>query len=76
MIGLGLFLLSLIGFLLCTINRTQIGFPITLLCLVLFYYIELGITSLIMYALLYVFLVDMALICYLGYLCRDVKRKV
>lgn len=76
MIGLLLFALSLSGFLLCTKNRTQIGFPITLLCFILFYCVDLGITSLIVYAMLYIFLVDMALICYLGFLCRDDKRKV
>jgi hypothetical protein len=76
MIGILLAVFTLIGFWLCTINRTQLGFSITLLCLILFYVVDLKITSLIVYAILYVFIVDMNLICYLAYLCRNVKGKV
>lgn len=76
MIGLLLAVLTMLGFVLCIKKRTQLGFSITLLCLILFYAVDLEITSLITYAILYIFIVDMNLICYLAYMCRDVERKV
>lgn len=75
MIGLLLAVFTMLGFALCIKKRTQLGFSITLLCLILFYAVDLEITSLITYAILYIFIVDMNLICYLAYMCKNEKER-
>jgi len=75
MIGLLLAIFTMLGFVLCIKKRTQLGFSMTLLCLILFYVVDLEITSLITYAILYIFIVDMNLICYLAYMCKNEKER-
>jgi len=75
MIGLLLAVFTMLGFVLCIKKRTQLGFSMTLLCLILFYVVDLEITSLITYAILYIFIVDMNLICYLAYMCKNEKER-
>jgi len=75
MIGLLLFALSLIGFLLCTKKRTKLGFSITLLSLISFFFINLGIMSIILYSILFIILVEISVVCYLAYLFRNEKER-